>query len=72
MSAATEVRPDLSVQQVADDLGIHRVNACDLIRRGFFPNAYKAGRGKKNSPWRVPPGDMGDYKARQPGPEVKR
>lgn len=68
----TDVRTDLSVQQLANDLGIHRVNACDLIRRGYFPNAYKAGRGRTNSPWRVPAADLVDYKARQPGPEVKR
>ncbi|MBQ1443797.1 MAG: helix-turn-helix domain-containing protein [Renibacterium sp.] len=72
MSPATAVRSDLSVKQVADDLGIHRVNACELIRRGYFPNAYKSGQGKTNSPWRVPVGDLVDYKARQPGPEVKR
>ena len=57
---------DLSVKELADEIGMHPVRATDLVRRGYFPNAYKSGRGRRNSPWRIPADDVATYKKKQP------
>lgn len=56
--------PDLTVKDLAEHISMHPANVSDLIRRGTFPNAYKAGRGGVSSPWRVPATDVDDYKAK--------
>lgn len=58
--------PDLSVKEVAEQIGLHPVSVSDLVRRGYFPNAYKTGRGTNTSPWRIPAQDVTDYRAKQP------
>lgn len=58
--------PDLSVKDAARELNLHYVSVSDLVRRGYFPNAYKTGRGTRNSPWRIPAQDIADYRVRQP------
>lgn len=64
--------PDLSVKQVAETIGMHPVNVSALIRRGYFPHAYKGGRGENTSPWRVPASDVEAYRRTQPRPEYVR
>lgn len=60
-------QPDLSIADVAVLLGQSRDTVADLVRsKRFFPNAYKSGAGKRNSPVRIPFADVLDYRARQP------
>lgn len=67
MATRTTPAPDLSVKELAEQIGMHPVRVSDLIRRGYFPNAYKSGRGTRNSPWRIPAQDLADYRTKQPG-----
>lgn len=57
---------DLSIKQVAEETGQSPDTIGDLVRRGYFPRAYKAGTGKANSPIRIPAADVEAYRARQP------
>jgi IS30 family transposase len=66
------VSRDLSVAQLAEELGLHPVTVSGLVRRGYFPNAYKSGRGGVSSPWRIPAQDVVDYRARQPRAALRR
>ena len=60
-------QPDLSIADVAVMTGQSRDTVADLVRsKRFFPNAYKAGAGSRNSPVRIPFADVLDYRARQP------
>lgn len=63
---ATKPAPDLSVKELAEQIGVHPVRASDLIRRGYFPGAFKTGAGGQTSPWRIPATAVTEYKARQP------
>ncbi|WP_104087945.1 helix-turn-helix domain-containing protein [Arthrobacter sp. GMC3] len=59
--------PDLSIADVATMLGQSRDTILDLVRsHRFFPHAYKAGSGARNSPVRIPFADVLDYRAKQP------
>lgn len=58
--------PDLTVKELAEQIGLHPVSVSDLVRRGYFPNAYKGGRGGPTSPWRIPAQDVADYRAKAP------
>ena len=49
---------DLTVEELADDLRIHRKVAERYVRGGQFPNAFKVGRD-----WRIPRSDVEAYKA---------
>lgn len=57
---------DATVKEVADYLGHHPETIRIMARSGDFPNAYKAGRGRKNSPLRIPWSDVDRYRALQP------
>lgn len=59
--------PDLTIAQVAELTCQSTDTIADLVRsRNYFPNAYKAGRGRPNSPIRIPYQDVLDYRAKQP------
>lgn len=59
--------PDLTIAQVAELTQQSTDTVADLVRSGrYFPNAYKAGTGARNSPWRIPAADVADYRKRQP------
>lgn len=57
---------DATVKQVAEYLGHHPETIRIMARSGDFPNAYKAGRGRTNSPLRIPWADVDRYRALQP------
>lgn len=57
---------DATVKQVADYLNLHAETVRVMARSGDFPNAYKAGRGRVNSPLRIPWADVDRYRALQP------
>jgi len=57
---------DATVAQVADYLAHHPETIRIMARSGDFPNAYKAGTGKRNSPLRIPWKDVDRYRALQP------
>lgn len=57
---------DATVKQVAEYLGHHPETVRIMARSGDFPNAYKAGAGKRNSPVRIPWTDVDRYRALQP------
>lgn len=57
---------DLSIREVAEVTGMHPKTVARLVRRGVFPNAYKAGAGSRTSPVRVPARDVDAYRARAP------
>lgn len=57
---------DATVAQVAEYLGHHPETVRIMARSGDFPNAYKAGRGRVNSPLRIPWADVDRYRALQP------
>lgn len=57
---------DATVTQVADYLQLHPQTVRVMARSGDFPNAYKAGSGKKNSPQRIPWADVEKWRKRQP------
>lgn len=60
-------QPDLSISEVAVMTGQSKDTVADLVRsHRFFPNAYKAGSGSRNSPVRIPFADVLDYRAKQP------
>jgi hypothetical protein len=61
-----ERRGDATVNQVAGYLGHHPETIRIMARSGDFPNAYKAGRGRPNSPLRIPWSDVDRYRALQP------
>lgn len=65
--------PDLTIAQVAALTNQSVDTVADLVRMGrFFPNAYKAGAGARNSPWRIPATDVENYRKRQPhGPKPR-
>ncbi|MHA7153961.1 helix-turn-helix domain-containing protein [Arthrobacter sp. TMN-50] len=58
--------PDLTIKELAEQLRLSADGVRDLVSRGYFPNAYKAGRGGTTSPWRIPVTDLADYKSKQP------
>ena len=66
----TETHPigdgDATVEQVAEFLQLHVESVRIMARRGTFPNAYKAGTGKRRSPIRIPWADVERYRALQP------
>jgi hypothetical protein len=57
---------DLTVKQVAELTEQSTDMIGDLVRMGYFPNAYKAGMGKRNSPYRIPYSDVVAYRKTQP------
>jgi excisionase family DNA binding protein len=57
---------DATVKEVAEYLGHHPETIRIMARSGDFPNAYKAGRGRPNSPLRIPWSDVDRYRALQP------
>jgi len=57
---------DATVKEVADYLGHHPETIRIMARSGDFPNAYKAGRARPNSPLRIPWSDVDRYRALQP------
>ena len=57
---------DATVNEVAEYLGHHPETIRVMARSGDFPNAYKAGRGRRNSPLRIPWVDVDRYRALQP------
>lgn len=59
-------RGDATVNQVADYLGHHPETIRIMARSGDFPNAYKAGKGRRNSPLRISWADVDRYRALQP------
>lgn len=62
----SEREGDATVKDVADYLGHHPVTIRIMARSGEFPNAYKAGSGKKNSPLRIPWADVKRWREKQP------
>ena len=62
----TTMTQDAKVQEVATALGVHPETVRIMARSGDFPNAYKSGQGKINSPVRIPWSDVEDYRKRQP------
>lgn len=67
MTSNNEARTgDATVKQVAEYLGHHPETARIMARSGDFPNAYKAGRARRNSPVRIPWSDVDRYRALQP------
>ena len=65
MSESTR-RGDATVKQVADFLGHHPETIRIMTRSGAFPNAYKGGSGRPNSPLRIPWTDVERYRSLQP------
>lgn len=57
---------DAKVREVAAELGVNPETVRIMARSGDFPNAYKTGTGKVNSPVRIPWTDVADYRKRQP------
>jgi hypothetical protein len=57
---------DAKVSEVAEHLGLHPESVRILARSNEFPNAYKTGAGKVNSPIRIPWSDVEDYRKKQP------
>ena len=57
---------DLSVREVGELIGLDPKRVGKLARQGRFPNAYKAGAGKGNSPVRIPYSDIEYYRKTQP------
>ncbi|XAS66540.1 helix-turn-helix domain-containing protein [Micrococcaceae bacterium Sec5.7] len=57
---------DATVNQVAAFLNHHPESIRIMARSGAFPNAYKAGMGRKNSPLRIPWADVDRYRQLQP------
>lgn len=57
---------DATVKQVAEFLSLHPETVRIMARSGDFPNAYKAGRARRNSPLRIPWSDVERYRALQP------
>lgn len=62
----TKLERDLSVQEVAELIGADEKLVGRLARQGRFPNAYKGGSGKRNSPTRIPYRDVENYRKTQP------
>lgn len=54
------------MKQVAEYLGHHPETIRAMTRSGDFPNAYKAGSGRRNSPLRIPWADVDRYRRLQP------
>lgn len=57
---------DATVKQVAEYMSLHPETVRIMARSGDFPNAYKAGAGKPNSPLRIPWADVDRFRALQP------
>ena len=57
---------DATVKEVAAFLGHHTETIRIMARSGDFPNAYKTGRGRPNSPLRIPWADVNRYRELQP------
>lgn len=57
---------DLSAREVGELIGLDHKQVGKLARQGRFPNAYKAGSGKGNSPIRIPYSDIEHYRKTQP------
>lgn len=57
---------DATVGEAAEFLGLHPETVRIMARSGDFPNAYKTGIGKKNSPLRIPWADVRRYRSLQP------
>lgn len=53
---------DAKVHEVAEALYLHPETVRILARSGAFPNSYKGGTGKRNSPIMIPWSDVEDYK----------
>jgi hypothetical protein len=57
---------DAKVTEVAEALSLNPETVREFARAGKFPNAYKTGAGKINSPIRIPWADVTDFRLRQP------
>ena len=57
---------DGTVKEVADYLNLHPETVRIMARSGDFPNAYKTGSARPNSPLRIPWSDVDRYRALQP------
>ncbi|MDP5226626.1 MULTISPECIES: helix-turn-helix domain-containing protein [Arthrobacter] len=66
MAQRKPLERDLSIKEVAEMTGQSADTIGDLVRIGRFPNAYKAGRGSRNSPIRIPEKDVDRYRQTQP------
>lgn len=51
-------KPDLTVAEVADELGVAAKTINDWIALGRFPHAYKLDPLGRNSHYRIPRGDV--------------
>ena len=57
---------DATVRQAAGFLKLHPDTVRLMARSGDFPNAYKVGRGARNSPIRIPWADIERWRKKQP------
>ncbi|MCA4132935.1 helix-turn-helix domain-containing protein [Arthrobacter sp. M4] len=60
-----QIQKDLRVKEVAEILSISPETVRVLARQGKFPNAYKTGTGKVNSPTRIPLADVERFRKLQ-------
>ncbi|WP_345154875.1 helix-turn-helix domain-containing protein [Arthrobacter ginkgonis] len=56
----------MSVAELAEELQHSQETVRQLLNRGMFRGAYKAGRGGQTSPWRIPMTALDHYRKRQP------
>ena len=55
---------DLTIKEVAKTLAQSEAMVSRLVRGGYFPGAYKGGKGEGNAPWRIPESAVSAYRDR--------
>lgn len=55
---------DLTIKEAAKTLSQSEAMVSRLARAGYFPGAYKGGRGEGNAPWRIPESAVRAYRER--------
>lgn len=55
---------DLTIKEAAKTLSQSEAMVSRLARAGYFPGAYKGGKGEGNAPWRIPESAVRAYRER--------
>jgi hypothetical protein len=66
MPAPKPPQTDLTIRDVAELTQQSVYTVSELVRKGRFQGAYKAGSGGRNSPVRILPAALEYYRATQP------
>ena len=60
-----EILRQYSTNEVAERLGVSLRTVQNFCDRGHFPNMYKLDPTRRNSPWRIPEGDVEKFEAQR-------